>query len=105
MITTGSVSISIDRAAIEGLAGSGELRDGMEIIGQVGELSAKEHCPVDTGNLRRSITHEVVSDGRGVLVRIGTNVDYAIYQELGTRNHPAHPFLRPALESIRRFVG
>ena len=75
----------------------------LQNIGQQGEGIAKEHAPVDTGNLRRSITHEVHS-GRKPFVRIGTNVRYGIYQELGTRFHPAHPFLRPALEALRVII-
>ena len=38
-------------------------------------------CPVDTGNLRNSITHTV--DGAGQKTYIGTNVEYAPYVELG----------------------
>jgi len=42
--------------------------------------SAKEKVPVDTGNLRNSITYEV--DGNEGIV--GTNVEYAPYVEFGT---------------------
>ena len=44
------------------------------------ENDAKVRCPVDEGNLRRSITHEV--DGNTGIV--GTNVSYAPYVESGT---------------------
>lgn len=44
------------------------------------ENSAKTLVPVNTGNLRSSITHEVVGD-EGV---VGTNVEYAPYVEFGT---------------------
>lgn len=44
------------------------------------ETSAKELVPVDTGYLRRSITFEV--DGNKG--RVGTNVEYAPYVEVGT---------------------
>ena len=44
------------------------------------ENEAKKLCPVDTGQLRSSITHEVVEkEGR-----VGTNVEYALYVEYGT---------------------
>ena len=39
-------------------------------------------APVDTGNLRNSITHEVVEDENAVY--IGTNNEYAAYVCLGT---------------------
>lgn len=70
-----------------------------EIIGGMAESYAKGLAPVDTGNLRNSITHEVDDGGRAVV--IGTNVKYAPYQELGAPNAhvPAHPFLRPAIEN------
>lgn len=49
-------------------------------IGGMGESYAKQLCPVDTGNLRNSITHVVEDD----TVIIGTNVTYAPYVEFGT---------------------
>lgn len=72
----------------------------LEIIGQVVENSAAGYAPVDTGNLRNSITHEV--DDGSHIVAIGTNVEYAPYQELGTSRMKAanggRGFLRPAVE-------
>lgn len=44
------------------------------------ENTAKMYCPVDTGQLRNSITH-MVTDNVGY---IGTNVKYAPYVEFGT---------------------
>lgn len=55
-------------------------RDALEEVGEQAEKFAKEKCPVDTGNLRNSITH--VLDGDDML--IGTNCEYAVYVELGT---------------------
>ena len=68
---------------------------GLETCGLVVEGYAKKLAPVDTGNLRNSITHEV-DDGEPAAY-IGTNVEYAPYQELGTRHMKAHPFLKPAV--------
>lgn len=65
----------------------------LEKIGLVAEGYAKKACPVDTGNLRNSITHVVDGDDA---VYIGTNVEYAPYVELGTSKMQAQPFLRPA---------
>ena len=67
---------------------------GLEKCGLVAEGYAKKLCPVDTGNLRNSITHEV-DDGEPAAY-IGTNVEYAPYQELGTIHMKAKPFLKPA---------
>lgn len=82
-----------------------DMVDVMTYLGQAGEGVAKQHAPVDTGNLRRSITHEVGKRDGTLFTRIGTNVRYGIYQELGTRYHAAHPYLRPAMESLRNIMG
>jgi len=52
----------------------------LEAIGAQCENYAKMTCPVDTGNLRNSITHE--RRGKSS-VYIGTNVEYAIYVHEG----------------------
>ena len=68
---------------------------GLETCGLVAEGYAKKLAPVDTGNLRNSITHDV--DDVEPAAYIGTNVEYAPYQELGTIHMKAHPFLKPAV--------
>lgn len=66
------------------------------------EERAKEVCPVDTGNLRRSIATTMPSVvGDRVSGSVGTNVSYAPFVEFGTRNMRAQPFLGPALEAAR----
>lgn len=67
---------------------------GLEMIGLQGEGYAKRLCPVDTGNLRNSITHDRDDDS----AYIGTNVEYAPYVEYGTSKTKAQPFLQPAAE-------
>ena len=52
----------------------------LEIIGGKAESYAKKLCPVDTGRLRNSITHQQMDDHTEM---IGTNVEYAPYVELG----------------------
>ena len=52
----------------------------LEIIGGKAESYAKKICPVDTGRLRNSITHQQMDDHTEM---IGTNVEYAPYVELG----------------------
>ena len=50
---------------------------------------ATKLCPVDTGNLRNSITHTVSDSGKAAY--IGTNSEYATYVEMGTGVYgPAH---------------
>lgn len=54
----------------------------LEKCGMVAEGYAKKLCPVDTGNLRKSITH-MVNDGEKAAY-IGTNSEYGVYVECGT---------------------
>ncbi len=63
------------------------------------EANAKRVTPVRTGNLRRSLTHRVMSAGEvGV---VGTNVHYARYVHDGARGRAGRPFLRQGLEATR----
>ena len=59
------------------------------------EGAAKNLSPVDTGNLKGSITHAVGKDD----ARVGTNVEYAPYVEYGTSKMAAQPYLRPAVDN------
>ena len=73
----------------------------LEIIGGKAESYAKKLCPVDTGRLRNSITHQRFDAHTEV---IGTNVEYAPYVELGHHTQSgskvaARPYLRPAAEN------
>lgn len=91
------------------------------------ENEAKIQCPVNNGQLRASITHEV-EDNQGI---VGTNVEYAPYVEFGTglfaeegngrkdvpwtyqdakgdwhstKGQKPQPFLHPALTSNRQRI-
>ena len=73
-----------------------KMETALEMIGLKAEGYAKGYCPVDTGRLRNSISHTADNDS----AYIGTNVEYAVYVELGTVKHPqpAH-FLKQAVEN------
>ena len=105
-----------------------QMTKAVDMIGGIIESAAKDLAPVDTGLLRNSITHgkaggklsiteytddagnqsgqypgaDIPADAGGnkYVVVVGTNVQYAPYQELGApnRNVPPSPFLRPAFE-------
>lgn len=65
----------------------------LEAIGQDAASTAADQAPVDTGRLKNSISHAVVEDEKTVY--IGTNVEYAPFQELGTsRGIPGKHFLQ-----------
>ena len=87
-------------------------------VGMLTTGYAQDLCPVDTGNLRGSITHAYNDDGKQVTLLVGTNVYYAPYVELGHHQQPGRfvpkikkrlvrnwvpgkPFLRPAFEDHR----
>lgn len=55
----------------------------LEKCGLVAEGYAKKLCPVDTGNLRNSITHTVADSGERATY-VGTNREYGVYVECGT---------------------
>ena len=95
----------------------------LERCGEQAEGYAKDLAPVDTGNLRNSISHKV--DDEEPAVYIGSNTSYAPYVELGTGKYteggrptpwvyqddngnwhwtagnPAQPFLAPAVKDHR----
>lgn len=56
---------------------------------------------VVTGRLRDSISWRLGQDAAGLYADIGSNVQYAIFLELGTVNMIPYPFLRPALSAAR----
>lgn len=103
--TPGGMQGAIDRAFMRAA----------EIIGGKMETYAKKLCPVDTGNLRNSITHTTHLENKDVVVYVGSAVEYAPYVELGHTQEvgryvaaigarlvadyvPGKPYLRPALE-------
>ena len=57
---------------------------------------AKDTVPVDTGTLQRSI--RVLERGPNYVI-IGSDVEYALYVELGTYKMQAQPYLGPAMDS------
>ncbi len=63
----------------------------LEKCGLTAEGYAKLMCPVDTGNLRNSITHQV--QPTELACYIGTNSEYGAYVELGTGKY--YPGGRP----------
>lgn len=65
----------------------------LERCGEQAEGYAKDLTPVDTGNLRNSITHQV-DEGESA-VYIGTNAEYAPYVELGTGKYATQGGGRP----------
>jgi len=68
----------------------------LEQCGALWESYAKQMAPVDTGRLRNSIEHH--QEGNDTMV-VETDVEYAVYQEMGTRYQSGTPFMKPSGES------
>lgn len=67
----------------------------LRAIGMQAEQYAKDLSPVDTGRLQNSLTYEVDTSNKAVI--IGSGVEYAPYVEQGTSKQKAKPYLRPAI--------
>lgn len=79
------IVLTVERNAKESMRGGGK----PHVPSRPGEPPR-----VDMGRLRSSITHEIV----GMVGRVGTNVKYGRYLELGTSKMLPRPWLIPALK-------
>lgn len=83
-----------------------QLRDAMNRVVKKIAGDAAEKAPYDTGYLSSHVRGRVVGIMNEVLKGIvGTNVDYGLYQEEGTRDMEANPYLEPAIEENREWAG
>lgn len=62
---------------------------------------AKTLAPVRTGRLRKSIGKRKTRRGAAA---VGTDVEYGVFQEFGTRKMSARPYLTPALEQGKEIL-
>ncbi|WP_426566383.1 HK97-gp10 family putative phage morphogenesis protein [Angustibacter sp. McL0619] len=64
------------------------------------ERNAKLFCPVDTGNLRNSISTDLRGDGRSLAMEaeIGPTANYGAYVEFGTSRMAPHAYMGPAFD-------
>lgn len=86
-------AVRLDRRALEKVLQSTEGPVAADLIRRCirVESAAKRLCPVDSGRLRGSITHELVRQGRTLVGRVGTNVEYALAVHNGRRGFEARP--------------
>lgn len=61
---------------------------------------ARALAPVDSGELRDSITYEVRRTASSLAIVVLAGADHALYVELGTSRMSAQPYLRPVLDRI-----
>lgn len=95
------------------------IKQKLELAVLLVERTAKENCPrlasrppknpkiPSTGTARRSITHEIALDGKSA--KVGSNIEYFPYIEMGTKFFAAFAPLRRGLETnmgkIKRLFG
>lgn len=93
--------LRLDQAALQTLLVSPSGPVGKDLLRRSLKVNrrAKQLCPVDTGRLRSSISYALERDSKGLVGIVGTDVDYALPVELGTRFADPQPFLRPALSA------
>jgi hypothetical protein len=95
------VTVEVNRGAISRILHStgGPVGNRLYITGLKVHNDAKRLCPVDKGRLRSSIqvTRPVPRGADQLVVRVGTNVRYALFVHNGTRYLRGRPFLSTAL--------
>lgn len=109
-----SLEIKTDNTDAIKKATNEAIYNALEIIGNKAADYAAGLAPVQTGNLKGSMTSEVNQEEKAVYV--GTNVEYAPFVEFGHHQEvgryvpaigkrlvrefvPAKPFLKPAIEN------
>ena len=107
--------LDLDKA-IESLIDGGLLKTSVKVVSE-----AKNLAPVDGGQLRNSVMYKLANNNTAGLndssgdkaepitgtpkkgtAFVGSNTEYTIYLEYGTRTQPAQPFLRPAIENVTK---
>lgn len=78
------------------------VKNGAEDAGNLVKNEAKDNLlrngSYRTGNLYNSIKSRVESEGEEAVAKVGTEVDYGTYLELGTSRMNPKPYLYPALK-------
>jgi len=93
---------NLERAAIYL---KGEIKESLRIGNKTGKTPSSPGEPPRrrTGRLSGSIAHEV--DWPKLIARVGTNLRYAKFLELGTSKMAARPFIRPAVAKARGAIA
>lgn len=96
LMVEGAAKVKIQRGAKTGQVYAGA-------NGRLHQASAPGEAPAtNTGRLVGSITHNIKDSGLTAIV--GSDVEYAIHLEFGTRNMGARPFLQPSVEENRQKI-
>ena len=78
--------------------------DTLQVATFVAEGAAKENAPIDKGLLRGSIHSQIQNEGLDTIGVVGTNLEYAPYQEFGTGIYgPSGQPITPKRSSVLAF--
>jgi HK97 gp10 family phage protein len=99
-----SISFTVNTEKLDAIASNLKMNAqqvGSEFIAPLAEATAKKYAPVDTGLLRSSI-HQAFPGGDIIaqIALLGSDCNYAIYQELGTYKMAAQPFMAPMMQDM-----
>lgn len=88
--------VEIDEAGMDELARLAEAAC-LPVAEGAAEVAKANHSFTNrTGRLEASIKAWKTEEGAA----FGSDMDYAAYVELGTKNMPAYPYLRPAVDQL-----
>jgi len=82
------------------------LRGAEKSAGKIWQEAIANRAPVDTGHLAESIkikTEVKSGDNGSMTMKVGPDQSafYGVFQEFGTKDQPARPFMRPAFEETK----
>lgn len=83
------------------------------VVNDAVSYGSKKHHPSipgeapapDTGNLMRSVTHDIEVSGEEAIGHVGSIAKYAPYLEYGTSKIKPRPFLSTALTKCQSFIS
>ena len=75
------------------------LKEGCDRI----KAQAKQLSPVDDGDLKESIDTKFDNEKYKHTGYVYSDMDYALFVELGTRNRPPQPYMYPAYQENKEF--
>lgn len=72
-------------------------KKGIHIASAPGDTPAPDY-----GDLKKKMTHEVISQGDTIIARVTSTQNYSLHLELGTERIAPRPFLRPLVERMKQ---
>lgn len=93
------IGLNLLKQALDGKKVDPKIKKAVKSNGAKLHQEALRLVPVDTGNLKRSITLDI-EDG-GATAKVQENTEYGVYVEQGTRYMAAQPYIGPAFNSVK----